>query len=599
MKKAEAGTATFREAVQLLWRETTRFVRVRVVFTLLLVTAASSLSAIGPVALKMIVDDMTSTRGVATGLGLLIAFYVASQWLSRTAADARGLVYATAERRMLRTLGERLFCHIMHLPFRFHLERQTGALNQIMTNGLQGTQQLLHTLVFMVLPVIAELATIVVVLSRIEQYWFLGLFAAAVVFYGAAFVYAAKTTASAGRKASGAMVDAVGAVTDSILNSETVKYFKAEALVQERVGKYLARTEHQWVRFFRRYALNGLMVSTIFAIFLAATVLLATREVQEGRMTLGTFVLVNTYMLQVVRPVETLGQAMQALSQGLAFLGSMLDLFRDEAEDLRAGVSLSTLCGHGRLEFEKVNFGYRPDRRVLEDVGFTLPAGKTLAIVGESGSGKSSIVRLLVRLLEPDGGRILLDGVPIRELPLARLREAIAVVPQDTVLFNESIRYNIAFGRPGCTQNEIEQAAQLAHMHEFILTLPEGYDTPVGERGIKLSGGEKQRISIARAAIKRPRIFVFDEATSSLDSRTEREILINLRKISRHSTTLVIAHRLSTIADSDEIIVLAHGTVMERGAHHALLRNESLYAALWAAQNQSPARHRGKDTTVA
>jgi ATP-binding cassette subfamily B protein len=391
----------------------------------------------------------------------------------------------------------------------------------------------------------------------------------------------------------------MGAVTDSILNSETVKYFKAEEVVQQRVSTYLKRLEHQWVQFSRRCSYNGFTVSTIYALFLAVTIILASREVREGRMTIGTFVLINTYMLQIVRPVETIGLAMQSLSQGLAFLNPMLDVFQHEAEDLGGGTAPTAPAGHGRLEFEKVSFSYRSDRQVLRDVTFTLPAGKTLAIVGESGSGKSSIVRLLVRLMEPDSGRILLDGVPIRELPLARLREMIAVVPQDTVLFNDTIRYNIAFGRPGCTQQDVEQAARLAHLHHFVLTLPDGYDTPVGERGVKLSGGEKQRISIARAAIKGPRIYVFDEATSSLDSRTEREILANLREISRHSTTLVIAHRLSTIVESDEIVVLQHGTIAERGTHQSLLRDESLYAALWLAQNDSRVRVRDENATVA
>jgi ATP-binding cassette subfamily B protein len=590
---------TFREALRILWTEASGFARLRLGLALLLVTTAASLSALGPVALKMIVDALgPDAKTAAIGLGMLIAAYVASQWLSRVAADVRGLVYAAAERRMARTLSERLFAHIMHLPLRFHLERQTGALTQTMTNGLQGYQQVLNTLVFMALPAVGELATIIVVLSRIDQSWFLGLFAGALLFYGSAFAYAARRTASAARVAAAAQIDATGAVTDSILNSETVKYFRAEAAVQNRIGGYFARTELHWVRFFRRHALNGLIVSSIFALFLAATATLATREVREGRMTLGTFVLVNTYMLQIVRPVEMIGLAVQGFSQGLAFLSTMLDVFRREAEDMHCG-ALTAPPGHGRLDFQSVSFGYQPDRAVLKDVTFTLPAGRTLAVVGESGSGKSSIVRLLTRLLEPDSGRILLDEVPVRELSLARLRDLIAVVPQDTVLFNDSIRYNIAFGRPGCTQQDVEQAAKLAHLHDFVLTLPEGYDTPVGERGVKLSGGEKQRISIARAAIKHPRIYVFDEATSSLDGRTEREILLNLREISRHSTTLVIAHRLSTIVDSDEIMVLAHGSIAERGTHHTLLAKQALYAALWAAQNGAPATVREKSATVA
>jgi ATP-binding cassette subfamily B protein len=273
------------------------------------------------------------------------------------------------------------------------------------------------------------------------------------------------------------------------------------------------------------------------------------------------------------------------LSQGLAFLQRMFEILREKPEPLlTAGSEL--MSGAGRLEFAAVGVAYRPDRVVLQNIDLTLPAGKTLGIVGGSGAGKTTIVRLLARLIEPDEGRILLDGTCITELPLQWLRQAIAVVPQDTVLFNDTIGYNIAFGRAGASQAEVEHAARMAHLHDFIISLPDGYDTRVGERGVKLSGGERQRVSIARAAIKRPRIYVFDEATSSLDSNTEREILRNLREISRFSTTLVIAHRLSTVVHADEIIVLEGGTVVERGAHAQLLRQRGKYAALWEAQQQ-------------
>jgi ATP-binding cassette subfamily B protein len=279
---------------------------------------------------------------------------------------------------------------------------------------------------------------------------------------------------------------------------------------------------------------------------------------------------------------------MQQLSQGLALLGRVFELFREPPE-ISAVASGSPPGGAGRLEFQHVGVSYRSDRVVLTDVSFTLPAGKTLGVVGGSGSGKSTLVRLLVRLMDPDAGRILLDGISVAELPLNRLRQAVAVVPQDTVLFNDSIAYNIAFGKEGSTQADVEHAARLAHLHEFIISLPDGYATKVGERGVKLSGGEKQRVSIARAAIKRPRIYVFDEATSSLDSNTEREILKNLREISRFSTTVVIAHRLSTVVHADEIVVLDAGTIAERGTHAALLRQNGRYAALWLAQQQGMA----------
>jgi ABC-type transport system involved in Fe-S cluster assembly fused permease/ATPase subunit len=586
MQRLRKGMASLREVIALIWTDATGFVRFRLVVALLLIIAASAMTALGPVALKFVVDGFT---GQGTGAGIsavtLIGLYVLSQWLARTVGEIRGLVYARAERRMSRMLSERLFAHVMRLPLRFHLERQTGAISQTLDNGLNGYQMVLHTLVFTILPVATELGTIVVVLSRLDHPAFLGLFSGAILAYGVVFWYSAYTIMAAAYTASDSQVNATAVMTDSILNYETVKYFTAESVVQERVSRALTRTEDGWVGFYRRYAYNGLGVATIFAGFLGVTILYAAHEVQAGRMTVGSFVLVNTYMLQVVRPVEMLGYAMQSLSQGLAFLGKMFEIFREKPEPFVVAET-DTPGGAGRLDFAAVGVAYRADRVILKDVNFSVPAGRTLGVVGGSGTGKSTLVRLLVRLIEPDTGCILLDGACIGDLPLSRLRHAIAVVPQDTVLFNDTIGYNIAFGKAGSTQAEVEHAARLAHLHDFIMSLPDGYDTRVGERGVKLSGGEKQRLSIARAAIKRPRIYVFDEATSSLDSNTEREILRNLREISRFSTTLVIAHRLSTVVHADEIVVLEGGTIVERGSHSVLLRQNGRYAALWEAQQQ-------------
>jgi len=590
MQTVRKSSAHLREVIALIWTDASGFIRLRLVVALLLIMVASATTALGPVALKLVVDGFTGKSPAAVGtiglsVAVLIGLYVLSQWLARTVGEIRGLVYARAERRMSRMLSERLFAHVMRLPLKFHLERQTGAISQTLDNGLNGYQMVLHTLVFTILPVATELGTIVVVLSRLGQPAFLGLFAGAIVAYAVVFWYSALTIMTAARSASDSQVNATAVMTDSILNYETVKYFTAESVVQDRVSRALIQTEDGWVGFFRRYAYNGLFIASIFAGFLGVTIFYAAHEVQGGRMTVGTFVLVNTYMLQIVRPVEQLGYAMQMLSQGLAFLGKMFEIFREQPE-AAAAVAGSAPLGAGRLEFQAVGVSYRSDRVVLADVSFNLPAGRTLGVVGGSGSGKSTLVRLLVRLIEPDGGRILLDGVSIAELPLAWLRQAIAVVPQDTVLFNDSIGYNIAFGKEGSTHGEVEHAARLAHLHDFITSLPDGYETKVGERGVKLSGGEKQRVSIARAAIKRPRIYVFDEATSSLDSNTEREILKNLREISRFSTTVVIAHRLSTVVHADEIVVLDGGTIVERGTHSNLLRQHGRYAALWEAQQQ-------------
>lgn len=575
------------EFITLLWADATRFVKVRLLTVLALVVIAAVLTALGPVALKMVVDGLAApNKDVAPSPQLLIGLYVLSQWLARSIGEVRGLVYARAERRMFRTVSERLFAHLMQLPLRFHLERQTGAINQILANGLQGYQMILHHLVFTLLPVLFELATVVLILGRLAQPVFLGLFCGAFLCYAAVFAYAVRTVARTAKSASAAHVAAIAVMTDSILNYEAVKYCTAEAHVQERLRAELTQTEVKWVRSCERSAFNGLGVAAIYAIFLFATAAFAVSRIEAHQMTVGDFVLVNTYMLQLTKPLEMIGFALQALSQGLAMLTKLLEVFREPPEPQRADTLLPA-SGSGQLEFESVSASYTPGRSVLKGVSFRVPAGHTLGVVGASGSGKSTVVRLLVRLLEPVDGRILLDGTPISAMSLQTLRQAIAVVPQESLLLDETIAYNIAFGRRGTTQVEIERAAKLAHLHEFILSLPEQYQTRVGERGVKLSGGEKQRLSIARAVVRQPRIYVFDEATSSLDSVSERQIVENLRELSLGSTTLVIAHRLSTVAHADVIAVLADGTVVEQGTHDSLLRRGGSYAALWAAQQKA------------
>jgi ABC-type transport system involved in Fe-S cluster assembly fused permease/ATPase subunit len=597
--------AGFREVARLFWSTASSYVRRRIGLALVLIVTSSAITALAPVALKFVVDGFTGHATIG-GLSVLalVGLYILSQWLGRVIGDLRTLIHGQADRRMYRTLSDRLFSHVMSLPLRFHLERQTGAVNETLSNGLQGFQMVLQTSIYTLLPVIVQLGTVAFVLVKIDQPIFLALFIVAIGCYGTAFAYGAMRITRTARGASSAQVEARAVMTDSILNYETVKYFTAEPIVRERLDSALGRTEFEWLRFYKSRMLNGFLVSTIFASFLGVTIFYAARQVMSGAMTVGDFVLVNTYMIQLVMPLEMIGYAMQSLSQGYAFLEKMLDLFREKTEpetgpqpvdeNSHPAASLSPSPalggggseepGPGELAFENVQVSYQADRMILRDVTFNVPPGHTLGIVGSSGSGKTSTIRMLFRLYEPDSGRILLDGVPIAEIPLASLRSAIAVVPQDTVLFNESIGYNIGFGRIGSTQAEIEQAAEVAHLHHFIAKLPEGYRTRVGERGLKLSGGEKQRVSIARAALKRPRIYVFDEATSSLDSRTEHEILKNIRDLSRHATTLIIAHRLSTVVHADEIVVMDEGSIVERGTHAALLALNGRYAELWRAQ---------------
>jgi ABC-type transport system involved in Fe-S cluster assembly fused permease/ATPase subunit len=446
-------------------------------------------------------------------------------------------------------------------------------------------QQAVQTL----LPIVVELATVAVVLIRLQQEVFMVVFFFALLGYAIVFTHGISRITAAACEASTAQTDERAIMTDSILNYETVKFFTAEQLVASRLDSALSRTEAGWLLFFRSKTLNGLLTTAVFGAFLAVTTGYAVRAVTNGSMTVGDFVLVNAYMFQLVRPIEMLGYALQGTSQGLAFVQKMLDLLREPPE-APSTTRNGSFNAAGSLEFRDVGVGYHSDRQVLRGVSFLLPSGKTLGIAGASGAGKSTLVRLLVRLLEPDRGEILLDGQPIRTVSLRQLRESIAVVPQDTMLFDDTIAYNIAFGKPDSTRTEVEEAAKLAHLHDLIMSLPEGYETRVGERGLKLSGGEKQRVSIARAALKRPRIYIFDEATSSLDSRTEAEILQNLQQISQSSTTLIIAHRLSTIVHADQIAVLERGEIAESGTHESLLEANGRYAALWQAQQRTTAR---------
>lgn len=574
-----------RDIYQVVWSEADHFVKVRLSAAAALVVTASVLTALGPVVLKLTVDDLTDRGGSASVSPLaLVLLFALSQFLVRALNEVRGLVYAHAERRMLRILSEGLFEHLMQLPLRFHLERQTGALSQSLDIGLQGYQIVLHHMIHTVLPVTVELATIVLVLMRLTSPALVVIYLSAIICYGLTFAYTTAAITKSAETASAASVQASATMSDGILNYETVKYFTAESMVQRNVGRALARAEAGWVAFYRRYAKNGLCVAAIYGAFLGATILFAARAVQGGRMTIGDFVLINAYTLQVLRPVEMLGYAMQGFAQGAAMLQKMLEFQRQMREpQWTDGCVLGG--GPAAMEFDDVSLSYRAERSVLKGLSFKIPAGMTLGIVGSSGSGKSSVVRLAVRFVEPDSGRILLGGVPIDDLPLAELRRSIAVVPQDTVLFNATIGYNIALGKPNCSPAEIEEAARFARLHEFIMSLPDRYETVVGERGVKLSGGEKQRVAIARAVIKRPEVYVFDEATSSLDSRTEAEILRNLREFSRVSTTLLIAHRLSTVVHADEIVVLDAGRVVERGSHRTLVNQNGAYAALWRAQH--------------
>jgi ATP-binding cassette subfamily B protein len=567
--------------------------RVLVALSLFLVLLASALAALSPIIFKVLLDHISPT-GPSDGKHLLalllVVSYAVSQWLARLAAETRSLVVGKVDLRLHRRISLRLFRHVMSLPFRIYLNHKTGGLIQTLTNGLTGYRLLIQHLALTLLPVLVELATMSAVLVVLGQPFFLAIIFGSLICYTTVFAIATRALVQPAREISTVSIDAIATLADGVANYDTIKSFSAEPFLNRRVKQAFARVESSWTRFFLLKTLSGCTVAAIFSLALGTSMYFAARQLREGTMTVGDFVLVNTYMLQTFRPVEMLGFAFLDLGRGMAFLEKMIELLQEEPELLTNPEAKQSKTPSGRLQFEEICFSYSPERALLKNVNFEVHAGGTVAVVGASGSGKSSLIRLLMRFCEPESGRIVLDGVPISHMPISSLRQSIAVVPQDTILFNDSIGFNIAIGSAGSSEGDIEWAAQVAGIHDFIMSRPDGYETLVGERGMRLSAGERQRIAIARAVLKEPLIYVFDEATAALDSITEQLLLRNLREVSKGRTSLVIAHRLSTIVDADEILVFADGTIVERGTHQELLQIDGRYGRMWAAQQNSPSQ---------
>ncbi len=560
-------------------------VRRQLALAVVLVLVSAAITGITPLAFKLLVDGYASGNFAVGSAAGLLAAYIFGEWLARALSGVRSLVYARAEQRLQRRTSLRALDHVLNLPMRFHLDRKTGALTHAMADGLAGHKVLLHHLVHTVLPVAAELLTMAVVIAWLGAPALVAILIATSSAYVVAFVRGAARISGPARAVSNAHVESYAVLADSLLNTEAIKCYGAEAFVREKYNAALETRETNWLRYHRMATVDALIIATILASSLGATIAYASAEVARGGMTIGGFVLVNAYMLRIVTPLEALGIAIRDLVQAVAYFKKLLTLF-EERQEPRSGRVHTQVNGPAALAFDHVNLAYGPDIVAVKDVSFSVEPGRTVAVVGPTGCGKSSLVRLLVRLYEPTGGRILLDGAPIKDVAIDELRRSVAVVPQDTVMFNDTIAANIAVGRPGSTRKDVERAARIAHLHTFVVHLPRGYDTVVGERGLKLSGGERQRLAIARAMLRNPRVFVLDEATSSLDTNTERGVLAQVAEASLGRTTLIIAHRLSAIAHADEIVVLERGCVVERGTHDRLLRTQGLYAGLWRAQGE-------------
>ena len=574
-----------------LWPRDSVELRARVVLALLLLVAGKLVNITSPFFYKYAVDALTVPNPgiIAVPIAMIVA-YGAARVMSQGFNELRNAVFAKVGQRAVRQVALSAFRHVHALSLRFHLERRTGGLARAVERGTAGIEFLLSFMLFNVVPTLFEIVLVCAILWRLYNWAFAAITLTTIVTYiGFTFVvtdWRIRFRREMNTRNSEANTKAI----DSLLNYETVKYFANEAHEAERYDSALHAYERAAVKSETTLALLNVGQGAIIAIGVVGVMILAAQGVAAGQMTVGDFVLVNAYLLQLYQPLNFLGMVYRNIKQSLTDLEQMMSLLKiaPEIEDRPAAPSLAVR--HGAVAFRHVDFRYDVRRAILRDVDFVVPPGATLAIVGPSGAGKSTIARLLFRFYDVDRGAIEIDGQDIRDITQDSLRRSIGVVPQDTVLFNDTIFYNIAYGRPGASQAEIEEAARLARIHDFVAGLPDGYETMVGERGLKLSGGEKQRVAIARVVLKAPRILIFDEATSALDTKTEREIQASLAEVSTDRTTLVIAHRLSTVVDADQILVLDGGSIVERGDHRDLLARGGVYAAMWARQQQAAER---------
>ena len=558
--------------------------RVRVVLALVFLAAAKVANVSVPLVLKQIIDAFEQKQALLTLPVFLFAAYGLLRLGNSLFGELRDVVFVKVLQRSIRRVALNVFQHLHGLSLRFHLERQTGGVSRDIERGAAGIRFLLNFMLFNILPTILEIAFITGILLVKYDIVFVLVTIGTLVVYVLFTLWVTEWRMVFRRTMNEMDSKANTRAIDSLINYETVKYFNNENYEARRYDDTLAVWEKAAVR--NQTSLSFLNGGQGFIIAIGVTILmlLAGQAVMAGRMSIGDLVLVNAFLIQLYMPLNFLGFVYREIRHSLADMERMFGLLHQEPEVSDPPGAPDLVVTRGHVRFEHVDFSYDPDRQILFDVDFEILPGRKVAVVGTSGGGKSTLARLLFRFYDVSKGRILIDGQDIRSVTQASLRAVIGIVPQDTVLFNDTIYYNIAYGRPGATHEEIVQAAKRAHIHHFIETLPKGYETLVGERGLKLSGGEKQRVAIARAILKQPRILIFDEATSALDSQSEKAIQTELKEIAAKHTTLVIAHRLSTIMDADGILVMEHGRIVERGTHGELLTLGGTYAKLWALQ---------------
>ncbi|WP_424942860.1 ABCB family ABC transporter ATP-binding protein/permease [Aliiroseovarius crassostreae] len=572
-----------------LWPEGQSWVKHRVVWAMVMLLLSKVVTVATPFLYKQAVDalagDATSPATfLALGaVGLTLAYGMA-RLMANGFQQLRDAIFARVAQRALRQLALETFTHIHRLSMRYHITRKTGGLSRIIERGVKGVEFLLRFLLFSMGPLILELALISAILFFVFDVWYLAVVVGTIWAYVMFTFKVTEWRVKIRKEMNEQDTDANQKAIDSLLNFETVKYFGAETREAARYDVAMAGYEKAALKTSYSLAFLNFGQALLITGGLVAVMVMAAIGVQNGALTVGDFVMVNAYMIQITMPLNFLGTVYREIRQSLVDMGEMFNLLEQPAEVKDKPDAPDIVVNGGALEFDQIRFGYDDERPILKGVSLKVEAGQTVAIVGPSGSGKSTIGRLLFRFYDVNDGALKIDGQDVRDVTQDSLHSVIGVVPQDTVLFNDTIYYNIAYGNPDASRDEVEAAAKAAKIHDFVMALPEGYDTPVGERGLKLSGGEKQRVGIARTLLKNPPILLLDEATSALDTQTERDIQDSLREMGQGRTVITIAHRLSTIADADQIIVLEQGEITERGTHEELLAAGGRYGAMWARQ---------------
>jgi len=596
--------STIRNLWAYMWPAGRADLRLRVLLAIGALLVSKVATTLVPFAYKGVIDSLDGSGehgalilGLSVPIALVVA-YALGNVIDAGFQQLRDVLFASVGQHAVRKLALETFQHLHRLSLRFHLARRTGGLSRVIERGTKGIETIVRFTMLNIMPTLVEFAITAVIFAWMFGWSYLGVLVVMVWAYLYFTIKASNWRIAIRRDMNESDTDANGKAVDSLLNYETVKYFTNEGMEAQRFDASMAGYERSAIRIWTSLGLLNFGQAVIFYAGLLVISIMAVRGVLDGTLTLGDFVLLNTFLMQVYRPLNFIGFVYRELRQGLTDIEAMFRLLDQDPEIADTPGARPLAITGPVIRFDDVTFHYDPERPILKGVSFEVPAGKTVAIVGPTGAGKSTISRLLYRFYDVTGGAITIDGQDLRDITQKSLRDAIGMVPQDTVLFNETIGYNIEYGRPGASDAEVRAAADMAQVGAFIEALPHGYDTPVGERGLKLSGGEKQRVAIARTILKSPSILILDEATSALDTQTERDIQSALDDVSRNRTTVVIAHRLSTVINADEILVLRDGIVAERGNHAALLAREGLYAQMWNRQREaSEAEEKLRQTT--